>query len=214
MQAHHGLLGVAGNQVRQRIQASIDGAIDLLLLFPARRLEHEIGHIVLARRRGARRQQVARVPDAQAQAPELLRGQVRGDVLQAVMAARAAPELELDRARRQVQLVVRDQDLVGHHLVEARQRHGRQAGAVHEGLWLQQPHLVAPQVGARGIAVEARLVAQRHVAHARELVDQPKAGVVPRGCVFGARIAEPDDEFDHAIRFRVRCRKRPVIVQA
>jgi len=30
-------------------------AIDLLLLFPARRLEHEIGHIVLARRRGARR---------------------------------------------------------------------------------------------------------------------------------------------------------------
>jgi hypothetical protein len=125
-----------------------------------------------------------------------------------------ATELEFDGARRQIQFVMHDQDFIGHDLVEAGQCHGGQARTVHEGLRLQQPHFIAPKVGARGIAVKARLVAQRHVAHARELVDQPEASVVSRRRIFGARIAEPDDEFDHAIRIRLGCRKRPLIVQA
>lgn len=122
--------------------------------------------------------------------------------LQPIVPARAAAQLQLDGTRQQVQFVVHDQDLIGQDFVEARQRHRGEAGAVHEGLRLQQPDLMAPQRGTRRVAVEARFVAQCHVAHACELVDQPEAGVVPRRRVFGARVAEPDNEFDHAIRRR------------
>ncbi len=64
--------------------------------------------------------QVARMPDAEAQPPVVLRRQVRGNVLQAVVSAAAAAELHLDGSRRQIQFVVRDENLVGQDLEELR----------------------------------------------------------------------------------------------
>ena len=56
---------------------------------------------------------------------------------------------------------------------------------------------LAEQPGLRIMAVKAPLVAQRRAGFACELVHEPEAGVVARRGVFGARIAEPDDQFDH-----------------
>ena len=63
--------------------------------------------------------------DADAQAPEILGAEMRGDVLEAVVPGRAAALLELRRAGREVELVVHDQHLGRLDLVEARERTAR-----------------------------------------------------------------------------------------
>ena len=50
--------------------------------------------------------------DAEAQAPVVAAAELGVDVVQAVVAGVAAAELELDLAGQQVELVVRDQDLL------------------------------------------------------------------------------------------------------
>jgi hypothetical protein len=86
--------------------------------------------------------------DADAQPPVLLRRQVRGDVLQPVVAAAAAAELQLHGAGRQIELVVRDEDLIWQDLEETRDRDDRLAGTVHVGLRLEQMHFLAVQARA------------------------------------------------------------------
>ena len=57
--------------------------------------------------------------------------------------------------------------------------------------------LVAVQAAFAVVTVKAALVAQARAGVAGELVDEPEAGVVSRRGVFGARIAEADDQLDH-----------------
>ena len=52
--------------------------------------------------------------------PILLRRQMRGNVLQPVVSAAAAAELQLDGAGRQIEFIVRDENLVGQDLEELR----------------------------------------------------------------------------------------------
>ena len=113
------------------------------------------------------------------------------------MTSVAAALLELGLTGGQIQLVVGDQDFLGRDLVEARQRRDRLAGEVHEGLRLQQPDAATLHVGARHQAVIAALGHQLHAQRAGDGVDPPEAGVVARGFVLGARVAEADEEFDH-----------------
>ena len=98
-------------QVETSTPRSID-RFDQRAVVLARRVEHEVGHVFL----------VARMADADAQAPEIRRAELRDDVPQAVVARMAAAVLDFHRPRRQVELVVRDQDFVGRDLVELRQR--------------------------------------------------------------------------------------------
>jgi hypothetical protein len=64
---------------------------------------------------------VAGVAYAHAQTPVIGRAQLGMDIAQAVVAAMAAAELELDHAGLEVQLVMHDQDFLGLDLEEARQ---------------------------------------------------------------------------------------------
>src|SRR5471032_2061780 len=133
--------------------------------------------------------------DADAQAPVILRAERGGDVLQAVVAARRAALLQPRDAGHQIELVVHHQHLVGRDLVETRQPADRLAGAVHEGLRLQQPHFVAGDGRLGEQRVEAALALQARAGQAAgQVVDQPEAGVVAGLFVFGAGIAEADDQ--------------------
>src|SRR5579859_3569648 len=122
---------------------------------------------------------------------------MRADVLQPVMASAAATKLQLDAARWHIELVVRDQNFVRKDLEELRERDNRLPRAVHISLRLQQMHFFAVKPGLRVETVKAPLVAQCRTCFARQLIDQPEAGIVARRGVFSARIAEPDDQLDH-----------------
>jgi hypothetical protein len=75
------------------------------------------------------------------------------DVLQAVVPAVAAALLEPDAARRQVEVVMHDQCLVGGDLVETGQRGDRLPGQVHVGHRLQQPQFTDPGDPAEELAL-------------------------------------------------------------
>src|SRR5471030_1398711 len=74
-------------------------------------------------------------------------------------------------------------------------------------------NLLAVEPPAAVVPVKPALVTQRRTGVARQLVDEPEACVVTGRGVFGARIAEPDDQFDHVQSWRRshvnRTRKRP-----
>ena len=179
VQFHRRFLELVRVQQRPHGEAAIDCLVDGVLLLAARRLQDEVDDL----------RAIARMADAQAQPPEIL-AEVRDDVLQSVVAGRAAAALQLDTARRQVELVVHDQDLVRQDLVEPRQRANCAAARVHEGRRFEQPALVVATTDAADDPVEARFHAQLHALGARESVDEPEARVVSRPLVFTPRIAE------------------------
>jgi hypothetical protein len=120
-------------QGRPGQQGAIERGVDFLAFFAPRRLEH----IVTTSLRSPG------MADADAQPPVILGAQVGGDVLEAVVAAKAAAELEAHLARRDVEFVMHHQHFSRLDAVEVRQRPHRLAGTVHEGLRHQQP-AVAP----------------------------------------------------------------------
>ena len=80
--------------------------------------------------------------DAEAQAPEV--GAAVGDgVLQAIVAAVPAAQLQPHDAARQIEFVMRDQDFADGRLEVVAQRADRQAAAIHVRLRLQQPEFRA-----------------------------------------------------------------------
>src|SRR2546422_6661092 len=79
--------------------------------------------------------------DADAQTPEPVRAELLRDVLQAVVAGDTAAQLELCDARREIELVVHDQDFLRLDLVEARERSYRLARDVHVSLRQQEPQV-------------------------------------------------------------------------
>lgn len=81
MQLHRCRFKLAFAQQGDHIQASGDGFIDQRLFFLARSMQYEIDHRLLQVQR-------ARMADAYAQAPVILRAERRRDVFQAVVPAR------------------------------------------------------------------------------------------------------------------------------
>src|SRR5471032_2048183 len=133
--------------------------------------------------------------DADAQPPVILRAERGGDVLQAVVAARRAALLQARDAGHQIELVVHHQHFVRRDLVETGQSADRLAGAVHKRLRLQQPHFLAGDGRLGEQRIEAALALQARAGQAvGQIVDQPEAGVVAGLFVFGAGIAEADDQ--------------------
>jgi hypothetical protein len=108
------------------------------------------------------------------------------------------PRFSLTVPGRQVDLVVRHQDLRRQDPVEQGERGDRLAGAVHVGAGLQQPKLAAMVAQPRQFAVELALGAEGRTGRAGDRIDEPEAGVVPRALVLGADVAEADDQPDRA----------------
>src|SRR3954466_299705 len=105
--------------------------------------------------------------DPDAQPPEIPGAENCGDVFQAV-ARKTAAELEPDGARRQVELIVRDEDVPRLDAVEAGERTHCAAGVVHERLRLEEPDIGA---GAfRELARKSRFGAEACVRGASDFV--------------------------------------------
>jgi hypothetical protein len=91
-----------------------------------------------------------------------------------------------------------NQDLSGRNLEESRQRCHRLARQVHVGLRLDQPQrLASSAVHASHQALVAAVESQSRTELRSGTIEPPEAGVVPRGVVIGARVAEPNQ---HAYR--------------
>ena len=103
MQLLHRPLHVASEAQRQDLDAAADGLVDCRTIVGRGLLQHVVGDRV----------PVARVADAQAQAPVVVRAEALRDVAQAVVPGNAAALLHLGDARREVELVVHHQDLGG-----------------------------------------------------------------------------------------------------
>ena len=103
VQLFHRFVEIAGDRQRQHVDGVVDRAQHRRLVVLARPAQHPGGDPVL----------VAGMADADAQPVELAVAQVLHGVAQAVLAAVAAVELEPRRARRQVELVVRQQHSSG-----------------------------------------------------------------------------------------------------
>src|SRR5471030_2989407 len=206
MQFHGRRLELACANLRHDQQRFVDGVLDQHLVFAARTVQHEIGHLLLQTQR-------ARMADADAQPPVILCAERGGDVLQAIVPTGRAALFEARDAGHQIELVVHHQHLVGRDLVEARQPADRLAGTVHIGLRLQQPDLVAADGRLGDQRVETRLALQARVGQAvGQVVDQPEAGVVAGLFVFGAGIAEADDQTYGHMRFQIE--KNPRLQKA
>ena len=116
------------------------------------------------------------------------------DVAQTVVSPVASAFLEAGAAGRQVELVMHDEDFLGQDLVEAGDGSHAFARGVHVGL---RPHEV--QFARAGVKSEKLgFQAWRGVLAAGHLVGEPGAGIVAGGSIFGAGIAEPDDQTDGA----------------
>ena len=134
--------------------------------------------------------------DAEAQAPEVGGAQLRGDVAQTVVAGVAAALLQAHLTRVDVELVVRDEDLLGRDLVVLRGGLHGAAGVVHEREGLQEPNLTLAHADAAHFRLELALFAHDGAFAARERVDEAEPGVVTGARVFGAGVPEPHDQTD------------------
>ena len=94
------------------------------------------------------------------------------------LAAMPAAVLHFDRAGRQIQLVVHDQNFLGHNFVERCQRLHRAATGVHVRHRFQQPQVVAAHAQACCIAVKFLLRLQRYAFVRAQFIDPPKPRVV------------------------------------
>src|SRR5262245_10096460 len=133
------------------------------------------------------------MPDADPQPPEVFRAELLLDIAEPVMTRDAAAELQLHGARRKIQLVVRDEQLLGLDLVEARERADRVARKVHVGLRHHQPDVAGQP---RGVGIELRFRAERDALARRQPLREPEARVVPVALVAPARVTEPCDQPD------------------
>jgi len=115
------------------IERTLDGCVDGSLFLAPRRLQNVI-HDLIA---------IARMADADAQSPVVLRPEMRGDVLEAVVPPHAAAEFEAQLARRNIQFVVHDQDFGRRNAMKTGERADGLAGTVHEGLRQQHPDVSA-----------------------------------------------------------------------
>jgi hypothetical protein len=178
-------------------QRAVERGVDLLAFLAPRRFQHVVHDFVA----------IARMADADPQPPVILGAEMRGDVLEAVVTAQAATELEPHLARRDVEFVMHHQHFGRLDAIETRQRLHRLAGTVHEGLRHQQPEVRAGDARLADQAVVARFAAEGCAEFARQALTKPKPGVVPGFSVFGPGVAEPDDQAQCGLQALSACRR-------
>src|SRR5262245_1968144 len=140
-----------------------------------------------------------RFADADSQPPEI-RPDLSNEIANPVVACRTAALLQLHHARREVQLVMRDENLFDRHLVEGRDTARRAATAVHIRHRLEQPDLVLTHAYAGEMALMLRLVAERSAMPPRELIHEPEPSVMPSTQILGIWVSKSNDEFERDAR--------------
>src|SRR5690242_9921446 len=185
VQLLHRLVELPIHRQRQHVQGARDAVQDGGFVRGGRPAQHPRRDLIL----------VAGVADAHAQAMELAVAEVAHDVAQAVLPTVAAVELQAHGTGRQVQVVMRDQTLFGFDLVIAQRRNHGDAALVHEGGGLEQPDRFAAKAHAAALAMQLAVEGEPLALAAGKGVHQPEPGIVPGSEVFGAGIAQPDDEF-------------------
>src|SRR5262245_18508696 len=150
--------------------------------------------------------------DADAHADEVA-ADMRGRGAETVMPGQAAPDLHSDLARGEVELVVKDHDVTGLELVKAHGFAHGTARRIHEGLRLQQQHLLLPELAFGNVPLEA-LAPIGEAVRCRDGIDRHEADIVTVEGVFLFRIAEADKELhrSHPIQ-RAKARESPAILR-
>jgi len=114
-------------------------------------------------------------------------------IAQTVVTRMAAGYLQLDAARREIQLIVGDEDLRSGDFVEAGQGGDRLAAVIHVGLRFQQPEAVTGELRLAHIAVKLALTTKAGAGGAGDRIGKPESGVVPCLLVLRSRITETDN---------------------
>src|SRR6185295_1605987 len=179
----HGVFGALVEKHWQDLNRSADTLDDLVLLCRRRAPQDVIEDIVLA----------AGMPDTEPHAPELA-AKMGNQVLEAIVSARAAAELEAHRADRQIELVMRNQHLCEVDLAVIEEALHRESATIHESKRLEDLDVLLADANLCELALEAALRTEMPVVLAHECVGEPKAGVVTRERVLRPGIAETDDE--------------------
>ena len=118
------------------------------------------------------------------------------DIAQAVVAPVPAALLEAGDTDGQVEVVVRDENVLRRDLVETRQCGHGLAAVVHEGIGLEEPDVLPRQPHARYLAVELLFTPEAAAMDARHLVNKPEPGIVPGSSIFRAGITQAHQQLD------------------
>src|SRR6266545_1812084 len=186
------VLGPFQGEVHQ-VDSGVGGALqehgEVLGLALGNRLEDVVGRVLAA----------GRAADADADPEELRRAERLDDVLQAVVAGRAAAAADLQLAGGQVDLVVDDDDPLQRRLVPAGEQRGRPARLVDvAGRPGEHDALVAvADLGhLRAVAGPLQLGARP----LRQPGDHHRPGVVPGARILVVGVAQTDDEPGSAVQ--------------
>ena len=163
-----------GHGVEQRIEPAVFDLGEVV--------QHVVRHGVLG----------AGMPDADAHAVIVV-AHVRGDGAQAVVAGIAAADLHLQLAGREVDLVVKDVDVLDGDFQEARGIADRAAAVVHVGGGLQEHDALAAERAFRRLAMEA-LAPGAEAVRVDDLVERHVADVVAVAGVLRAWVSQTDEQ--------------------
>ncbi len=175
---HHGG-EVTRDDLGKVIHRERDGVVDDLLVLGGRRLQHVADHGVL----------VTRVADPDAQPREVPAAELRDHVAQPVVTTVTAAALQPHRARRQIDLVVGDEDLLALEAIEIGDGRDRAPAVVHVGHGFQDAQALAAHLAVGHVAEEVRLGAEAPAPPGRDGVGEPEARVVTRARVARVRVA-------------------------
>lgn len=192
-----GFCVVARGERAPGVQATFEGDAEGGFFLGAGAGKDEIDDILAQSQR-------ARMPDAQAQPPETGAAKRGFDVLQAIVSAIAAALFETNAAGRQIQIVMQRQRFFRENPVKPRQRADGLPGTIHEGGGLQEPAIP----NAANIAKKPALRRKRDAQLARQRFQQPESGIVARGGIFRAGIAQTDDQAGREVH-RDRRKQKP-----
>src|SRR5204862_1425004 len=95
---HRSFILVFSNQ-RPHLQRAGDSIINKRLLFEPRRMQHVIDDFLL-------RSRITRVPDTEPQTPKVLAADGFGNIVESIVTASAAAELQACDARREIELIM------------------------------------------------------------------------------------------------------------
>src|SRR5260370_429157 len=124
----------------------------------------------------------------QAQPPKSL-ADVRDSIALLVVPRAPSALLQANAARRQIELIVRHQNILGRNLVEIAELAHRYSAAIHICRGLQQDDILLAQGDARGLPGVLAVVAKLAPMAAREQVHEPETRIVARDQMFGAALA-------------------------
>ena len=206
MQLVHCPFQLPGNRQGHHLERLIHRLLDALPLVRRGPVKHIVDHLV----------PMTGMADADAQPQEIVATQMRDQIAQTVVAAVATALFETRRTRRQIQLIMDDQNLATRNPEESGQRCHRPATAVHERRGFLQAAVVALELAAADIGMELCLVVQATAMVVGKPVNKPEPGVMPGLCIFRPGVAQTDDEPDghHRCRRRTNSRDQSSLVPA